>query len=315
MTLNEAIKELHSAQPGRDFIVISAEVSRELHSKLTEQLREKGRHDKCTVFLTTFGGDPHGGYRVARCLRHHYKHVRLVIPSFCKSAGTLIAISADQLAIGDLGELGPLDIQVSKPSEIQERSSGLDIIQALEIVMQHAQSAFRQAMLDIRLGARLSTKLAGEFASNIAVGIAGPLYAQIDPNRLGEMQRAMKITHEYGMRLNIYASNLKSGALNKLVAGYPSHSFVIDRKEAKDLFNSVGPMTKEENNISQTLWSDLSTETDFGPLVLHVPDTHQGESNGQGNQGKAPVKPKPDAGTRQRGGRTAELGKGASKAN
>lgn len=287
-TVNEAIKAFEQANPDRDLLVISNTISRQLHSKLTAVLRTDKKHEKCTIFLTTFGGDPHGGYRVARCIRHSYKHVRLVIPSYCKSAGTLIAIAANELAIGDLGELGPLDIQVSKPSELNERGSGLDIIQALQMVMAHSQDAFRQMMLDLRHNARLSTRLAGEFASKISVGVAEPLYSQIDPNRLGEMQRAMRITHEYGERLGAYTGSLKDGALNRLVAGYPSHSFVIDRKEAKELFNSVDQPSTEEYEISNVLWDHLVTETEFGPMILKSKVEPQGDENGQGNQGPQP---------------------------
>lgn len=84
----------------RDVILASHEIDRGLHYKLTDLLHtKKSKSKNCTFFLTTFGGDPHGGYRIARCLRHHYEHVRLVVPSFCKSAGTLIAICANEIAI------------------------------------------------------------------------------------------------------------------------------------------------------------------------------------------------------------------------
>jgi Serine dehydrogenase proteinase len=261
-----------SSQPDseKDIILVSHTIDRELHYKLTKLLnkRQKKTNKKCTLFLTTFGGDPHAGYRIARCLRHHYEHLRLVIPSYCKSAGTLITISADELAIGDLGELGPLDIQVSKPSEIQERASGLDIIQALEAIQLHSLSVFRATLLDIRLGARLSTRMAGEFASKVAIGAAESLYAQIDPNKLGEMQRAMQITFDYGSRLNNHSNNLNENTLSELVGGYPSHSFVIDRKEAKELFNNVDHPTELECALSEIFWEKFQTETNFGPQLI-----------------------------------------------
>jgi hypothetical protein len=240
-------------------------------------IKEEKRYDKCTVILTTMGGDPGAGFRIARCLRHHYKNIRLVIPSFCKSAGTLVAIGADELVIGDLGELGPLDIQVSKASELAERSSGLDIIQALEVVQGQVRMAFHNTLLEIRKGSRLSTKLAGEMAASVAIGVAAPLYSQIDPNRLGEMQRAMSIAHEYGLRLNASSKILKEGMLDALVANYPSHSFVIDRKEASELFNNVESPTSAENDFCHAFWQEvLGKETDQGPFFVRKPDDSQG---------------------------------------
>lgn len=275
---NDKLVVLKAKSPDHDYWLISHTINRDLHAKLTKAITQK-KNEKCTIFLTTFGGDPDGGYRIARCFRHHYKHVRLVVPSFCKSAGTLIAISANELAIGDFGELGPLDIQVSNPNELQQNSSGLDIQQALQVNFQHALEVFTKTLVDIKHGGRLSTKLAGEFASAMAVGLVAPLYAQIDPNRLGELQRAMRIAHEYGARLNRYSNNLKTDALERLVAGYPSHSFVIDRKEAKELFTNVSAPTQEEQDLCDSIWQVLATETAFGPMLLEPSEDTNGDEN------------------------------------
>ncbi|MFG6458724.1 SDH family Clp fold serine proteinase [Roseateles sp. BYS96W] len=276
-----AIDALYEANPDNDFIVISHPIERALHHKLTTVLEKNkqngGTRKKCTVFLTTYGGDAHAGFRVARCLRHHYKSVRLVVTSYCKSAGTLIAIGADELAIGDVGELGPLDVQVSKPSEILERGSGLDYTQALMVALEHAQTAFSQNLLQMRGRLRLSTKMAGELASRLACGVVEPLYAQIDPNRIGEMQRAIQIASEYGRRLNGHGSNLKEGALDDLVAGYPSHSFVIDRKEARQLFNSVDSLTPAEQHACNTLWFLMRDQIEFCDLLQ--PSSKQPENS------------------------------------
>jgi hypothetical protein len=227
-------------------------------------------------------------------LQHHYEHIRLVIPSLCKSAGTLVAIGAHELVIGDLGELGPLDIQVRKGSELEERSSGLDIIQALEMAHMHVSQVFHATLLEIRRGARLSTRLAGEFAASVATGVACPLYNQIDPNRLGEMQRAMRIAQEYGKRLNDGSGALKEGALDNLVASYPAHSFVIDRKEASQLFNTVQHPTNGEAELCRILWHVLGEQSNVPPLFILEQPIDQGvqhdginQNNGEHQPGKA----------------------------
>jgi len=269
--IQTAIAALHAAQPDRDFLVISHAIDRSLHLKLSALLKEKRRNEKVTVFLTTYGGDPNGGFRAARCLRHYYKHVRLAVPSFCKSAGTLIALSADELRIGDLGELGPLDIQVRKGSELQESSSGLDIMQALQAVTSHTQDAFHRLLVGTRnLG--LSTKLCAEFASTVASGIAAPLIGQIDPIRLGEMQRATRVAFEYGQRLNAYGNNLKQGALGRLIGEYPAHGFVIDRKEATELFDNVSDLSAEEAAFCDAIWDIVEHQRDgFDPQFVDAP--------------------------------------------
>jgi len=270
-SLPQALEAIRDEDAQRDYLVISHRIDRSLHTKVSRLLDQRRKFETCTVFLTTLGGDPDAGYRIARCLRHHYKRVRLAVPSYCKSAGTLIAISADELGIGDLGELGPLDIQVRKGSELQESSSGLDIMQALQAVTSHTQDAFHRLLVGTR-GLGLSTKLCAEFAATVASGIAAPLIGQIDPIRLGEMQRATRVALEYGQRLNNYTSNLKSDSLSRLIGEYPAHSFVIDRKEATELFNNVTHLTNAEKVLCDAIWTIVERQqADFDPVLVELP--------------------------------------------
>jgi hypothetical protein len=283
----EAYQGFTAGRTDRDVILINRGISRKLHHDLTLCIAELKQHENVSVVLTTLGGDPHAGYRVARALRHYYKQVRLLVPSHCKSAGTLIAIGANELAIGDLGELGPLDIQVPKPGEaIIERGSGLDVQAALQQCVQHATNVFFSFYQNSRTALKMSPRLAGEIASKISAGLLAPLYTQIDPLRLGEMQRAMAITLEYGRRLDGHTSNMKPGALEKLVIEYPAHEFVIDRKEAKTLFNKVSPLSDSESAACARLWNLISNPAEHGPYFVLPPP---GEPNGPIANGGGPA--------------------------
>lgn len=307
-SLQDAIKALKDAEPDRDHILVSAGITRGLHHRVTEEIKaaraEKAPKAAATVFLTTNGGDPDGAFRIARCLRHHYSGgFRLVIPSWCKSAGTLIAIAANELAIGDLGELGPLDIQVNKGSELYEQSSGLDLQEALGKVTAHVWDTFSNFLQEIHaLG--LNTNISTKIATQVSNAISTPILAQIDPLRLGELQRAMRIAHEYGTRLDSYSHNLKEDGLNRLIQGYPSHSFVIDRKEAKEIFHRVTMLTAPEQNFVEAAWNVLRMPNRFATFVepeettdanastegaSHETSTHNGSAEGAAEDGVAAV--------------------------
>src|SRR5262249_29840314 len=135
--------------------------------------------------------------------------------------------------------ISPIDIQIRKPDDIWERDSGLTPTQALDILERRSRSLFKahfnQLRLDTELG--LTTKTSVEVASDITTGLLQAIYGQIDPMRLGEVERLMGITASYGERLGRF--NLQDGALAKLLSGYPSHDFVIDRNEAAELFTRV----------------------------------------------------------------------------
>lgn len=189
---------------------------------------------------------------MARSLRRRYEHVSVLIHSECKSAGTLMALAADELIISDTGELGPLDVQLRRPDELGGApQSGLAIYQAFRVLEENAMRTFKAHLIDIRLGAQLSTRIAAKLAMDLTTEVYEGIYKQIDPVRLGEVQRLIVIAHEYGERIS--SPNVRDGALAKLVTGYPSHEFVIDREEAAGLFHKVRPPSAEEMDILKLL--------------------------------------------------------------
>lgn len=228
------------------------------------------QHKVCLI-LITHGGDPDAAYRIARAANHHFDEVEILIPDLCKSAGTLLCVGAHKLIFGDRGELGPLDIQLSKPDEMFENMSGLDIIQAINALQNQALDAFRTYLIDIRAGSRIGTKMAAEIAAKLADGFVAPIAARIDPLTLGEHQRAMQIAYDYGERLSNMTNSLKEYALIRLISNYPCHGFVIDRKEAGELFCNVSAPDALTFSIYQWARSMLDRQSyPSVPIVMDV---------------------------------------------
>lgn len=223
-----------------DVVIYSGGIGRDGYEKFTGILATK-RRAKLLMVLSTYGGDPNAGYRIARAAIHHYgtKNFRILIPTFCKSAGTLICIGADSLVMADQAELGPLDVQLRKQDELFQQSSGLDILRGVTYLQDEALQSFKAYLMDINGGSGLSTKVASEISSKLVIGLYEPLFAQVDPVKLGEMNAALQIARHYGERLNEKSSSMKGDSLNTLIMGYPTHGFVIDRSEARTLFKQV----------------------------------------------------------------------------
>lgn len=211
----------------------------QLSTIIEEKIEKKTKASSIYLILTTRGGDPDAGYRIGRALNHYYDNVIIIIPDSCKSAGTLVAVSAKELIIGDLGELGPLDIQLRKTDEMGELSSTLNIFTSINQLQHATLDSFRSYITDIKYGGGVGTKLAAEIAANLTKTVISPIAAQIDPMKLGEHNRALQIAKQYAIRLDEISNNLHTDALNILIEGYPCHSFVIDRKEAKKIFKNV----------------------------------------------------------------------------
>lgn len=270
-TLSEVsrIHEVLSAI-GADVYTYFGGINRIGYKSVCEALSKKAA-DKAILVLATNGGDPNAGYRIARAMLHAYgqSNFSIMVPTSCKSAGTLMCIGAAELVIDDSGELGPLDIQVNKPDEMFQNASGLDILQAVSYIENAALSSFRRALVDINRNSGVSTKTAAGIADGLIASLYQPVVSQIDPVRLGEMQRAINIAQKYGERLDAYHNNLRKDGLQKLIWDYPAHEFVIDRREAKELFWKVRKPTESEKFICDYAVANLGPYWQNQPTVLN----------------------------------------------
>ena len=193
------------------------------------------------LMLTTMGGDPDSAYRIARSLQTQYARFFLYVSGFCKSASTLVALGAHELIMSDHGELGPLDVQMFKKDEIWETQSGLTITYTLSALKQNALRTFEEFFLHTKgqFGGTVTLRTASQIATEMTSGLFTPIYRQIDPLYVGEATMAMLIAGRYGKRLLSEGRNIEASKLSRMIMEYPSHGYVIDRKEASELFCSV----------------------------------------------------------------------------
>ena len=123
-------------------------------------------------------------------------------------------------------------------------------------------SAFEHFFLTIKKKSRgtITLRTATEISAKLTAGLFAPIFQQIDPMHLGEAFRATAISREYGRRLNVGSANLSEQALDgELIAGYPTHGFVIDRGEATALFENVREPNEIEFNLMAQLGDSVSS--------------------------------------------------------
>jgi hypothetical protein len=134
------------------------------------------------------------GFRIARWLQSCCQRFIAVVPGWGKSAGTLMCIGAYGLQIGDLGELGPLDVQLAKPDELALIASGLTIDSAFRGLQSITFQMYESFLLDLirKSGGRITTKTAAELAANLTVGPMEPVFAQIEPMKEPNLYRQIQ---------------------------------------------------------------------------------------------------------------------------
>ncbi|MFF3703898.1 SDH family Clp fold serine proteinase [Pseudomonas qingdaonensis] len=249
LTIQETLGLIEKSNDA-DVFMYAGPIERQFELGMLITIQHKqNKKPNAILFLDTYGGHADAAYKIAKAFKRNYKQLTVMVFSDCKSAGTLLCLGADHLVMADLAELGPLDVQIPKEGEFSGRRSGLDITDTLGALQIESIRLMRQHFLDLRVGSRtqISTRDALENATRIVCGLLAPVYSQINPLSLGESARSNSIAYHYGQRLS--NGNLHPGTLNKLISGYPSHGFVIDREEAAELFISVRAPTPNEEML------------------------------------------------------------------
>ena len=272
-----------------DVLLFSADISSSNADHLIQLVsRIPNPQSNVCLILTTPGGSPDATYLIARCLQRNYKKFLLFVFGFCKSAGTLLALGAEEIVMSDYGEFGPLDVQVSVTDNLVGSSSGLDIEQALNVISARTFEAFEQYFTQLIQGSQglISTKTAADIASSMAVNLFTPVAAPIDPLRLGEMNRVLQIAEEYGDRLSTRLGaktidDKRLTAIRQLTSGYPAHSFVIDREEASTWLENVRSCQEIDDQLARILFS--VTRYPVNMIKLLYPTLHDANPSPEEN--------------------------------
>lgn len=165
------------------------------------------------LLLHSTGGEIAPAYLISQLCREHCKSKFVaVVPRQAKSAATLLACGADQIHLGSMSELGPIDPQIG-------RHPALGLGNALRHIAQLV-SEFPDA--------------ANMFAEYLARTVA--------PIDLGYYERVVESAMQYAERLlQSHAATVgqpPEQVANALVYSYKDHGFVIDKHEAVTIFGA-----------------------------------------------------------------------------
>ena len=213
------------------------------------------------VILHTPGGHIESAYKIVKLLRKHAKKVNIIIPSFAKSAGTLICLAGESLVLTTSSELGPLDVQIAEHQEgdVATYKSALNGYKSLGQIQAHAMENLDLAVQLIlhRTGNRMLLRDVIKLAIDFSGGTSGSLYNQIHPKNISENARSLDVGEQYGVRiLERYMGWAMDDAMlvvHRLVYDYPSHDFIIDREELVDLKLPVEEPEEDVELIIETI--------------------------------------------------------------
>lgn len=198
--------------------------------------------DLLYLVLHTYGGDIYSAVKIMRILQHKFKQIKIIIPDFVYSSGTIMALGGDEIHMAVDASIGPLDKPLENPSDGSDISS-LDITQALSNLASTTKSIANTFYKDLRNperdpdGIKLSKLDAAKLAFDTATKIISPIVDKIDPYNLQSGFRQAQIGFNYAVDM-LYSRMMKSNITQavrtsyRLVNDYPSHGYGIYRDEA-----------------------------------------------------------------------------------
>lgn len=219
----------------------------QLNDRVTNELSlyswgELKKHNELSVLMHSLGGNPKEAYRMMLILRLYVKDIEVLVPQEAKSAATLFCLGADKVLVGSKGELGPLDMQlVTGYGRRRSVRSAIETFKASEQMLDHTMLAFRKITDDTSIDASQTNRQGARFRNNantLMSSIVSNLYQRFDADELGVDSRSLSVGEQYALRLlrrANYDEDKIQDIAHRLVWEYPSHDFLIDWREAKEI--------------------------------------------------------------------------------
>lgn len=197
------------------------------------------------MVLLSSGGVPGSAYLIGKlCREYSNGEFIVVVPRHAKSAATLLCCAANEVHMGSLSELGPIDPQINGLPALGLKNS---IEHIAELVAENPSSS----------------ELFAKY-----------LNMSIEPIQIGYYERVAESAMQYAENLlNTHKDNLPKEPniiANELVYKYKDHGFVIDQSEAtKILGDKIIKHNTEEYNLGNTIYKFLESLTTFAGYLNH----------------------------------------------
>jgi len=230
---------------------IGAQAAFKLH-RILRNLRGVTNLD---LLVESGGGDIDVTSKIVKMLRRYCKKFCVIVPFYCKSAATLIAISADELVMCKSGELGPVDTMVKDPTTgmwIPAHS----IKEALAFIEETNDPLVKLSMAD-----------------------------KLPPLLLGAFRDAQNAAKQYLEEALEKLGDKKGQALETFTTKFLSHGYPIDRDLCKkDGLNVVAPEDDVDDKICDlhAIYIDLMMELKTDEImIIQTSDKKCVEINGE----------------------------------
>ena len=277
-------------------LVLDSDINSQCFGAVTDALAQIDGEQDISLVLNSPGGSIEVAFWIAKAIRGKCRRLDVIVPDSAKSAATLIALAADSVLLGRLGELGPLDPQMPDPGGTGLRSP-LQIVKGLEFLRNYYLETFDVTVFFLLDRASMDVTRTMGRAIELLSPIADSLYRSIDYRELGEAARDLAVSEAYARETMRRWSPLEEGVaesiVRQLVWEYPDHGHIIDVEEANRIgLSNVSYMSPQLDKLSTEAIRSLGQRVEvFLPNVeVDMENDEEGVYEGEenGNDTKTP---------------------------
>lgn len=251
----------------------STKISNDVIPLLFRHLELIGKKDNIDLFLYTRGGEMVVPIRIVKLIRNYCKKFGVIVAYRAHSAGTLIALGADEIVMGKLGELTPVDPTAEahpfNPTDPVDKNKPLPV--SVEDVRSYLLFAKEELKGKDEQLVELYSRMTNQSYPN-------PMH--LHPLALGNVYRAQRMIKILAKKLLSLHINVKKESnknvvekiVKEITADICIHNYPIYRDEAKSLGMKV-IIPKEE--VEAKMWllyeryaQDMELTKQFNPLEL-----------------------------------------------
>ena len=267
----ELIKEIEKARGSKLLCYVTGDrpglqtlIADDAVRVLYSNLEALGDCNQLDLFLYSRGGQVLAPYRMVNLIREYCKNFSVLVPYRAHSAATLLCLGANEIVMGRLGELSPVDPAAANLFNPVDPANPLNRIPiSVEDVTSYLTLAKEKASLT-------------EQASMAEVFKA--LAEKVHPLALGNIQRSHSLIRLLAHNLLALHMDQKQETkidtiVETLTEKLYTHDYVIARQEAK---NTLGlKVVYPEPELDQVMWKlyeqyekDLAIREPFNPIAM-----------------------------------------------
>ena len=228
--------------------VVGSDVIRVFHDHLSAM----GKQKKIDLLLITRGGNALVPLRLNSLLREFADEVAVMVPYMAHSAGTLICLGADEIVMGAMGELGPVDPSVS--NQFNPVRSSEDFPDGKSPI---PRPRLNISVEDVTSYLRLASEEAGLDEAGMNAAFSS-LTKEIHPLALGNVMRQHTLIRHLVRRLLFLHMDEETdkkrveSIVETLTEKLYAHDYLITRNEAEHMGLKVA---KPSDKVEECIWS------------------------------------------------------------